>query len=139
LDDMTALYTSDDTATFQITRTFYDRDGDIASDPEIDASVTQEMVKDGGEWKLEMDDDLVYDIVAVIGPDETPVPEATTGESTTGESTSQESTSLESTTTSDLYDCPDFRTQEEAQYYLVPGDPYGLDPDGNGLACDYLP
>ncbi len=139
LDDMTPIYTSDDTATFQITRTFYDRDGDIASDPEIDPSVTQEMVEDGGEWKLEMDDDLANDIVAVIGPDETPVPEATTQESTTGESTSQESTSLESTTTPDLYDCPDFRTQEEAQYYLVPGDPYGLDPDGNGLACDYLP
>ncbi|HEX5850692.1 MAG TPA: hypothetical protein VFY59_15965, partial [Rubrobacter sp.] len=87
LDDMTPIYTSDDTATFQITRTFYDRDGDIASDPEIDPSVTQEMVKDGGEWKLEMDDDLAYDIVAVIGPDETPVPEATTGESTSQEST----------------------------------------------------
>jgi hypothetical protein len=133
LDDLTPLYTSDNTATFRITRTFYNRDGDIASDPEIDPSATQEMVKDDGGWKLEMDDGLAYDIVAVIGPDETPVPK------TTQESTAQESTSPESTTTPDLYDCADFRTQEEAQFYLVPGDPYGLDLDGNGLACDSLP
>jgi hypothetical protein len=139
LDDLTPVYTSPSTSTFQVTRTFYDRDGDVASDPQIDPSATQEMVKDDGEWKLEMDNDLAYDIIAVIGPDETPVPEATSQEATSQESTSQENTSPESTTTPDLYDCADFQTQEEAQYYLVPGDPYVLDPDGNGLACEFLP
>jgi hypothetical protein len=144
LDDLTPVYTSPSTSTFQVTRTFYDRDGDVASDPQIDPSATQEMVKDDGEWKLEMDNDLAYDIIAVIGPDETPVPEATSQEATSEENTSQESTnqentSPESTITPDLYDCADFQTQEEAQYYLVPGDPYVLDPDGNGLACEFLP
>ncbi|MBA2511966.1 MAG: excalibur calcium-binding domain-containing protein, partial [Rubrobacteraceae bacterium] len=37
------------------------------------------------------------------------------------------------------YACSDFRTQEEAQLYLAPGDPYVLDPDGNGRACETLP
>ena len=37
------------------------------------------------------------------------------------------------------YGCADFRTQEEAQSYLTPGDPYVLDPDGDGLACEELP
>ena len=36
----------------------------------------------------------------------------------------------------DLFDCSDFDTQEEAQEQLVDGDPYGLDQDGNGIACD---
>ena len=36
----------------------------------------------------------------------------------------------------DLFDCSDFSDQEEAQEQLVDGDPYGLDEDGNGLACD---
>ena len=134
LDDLTPLYTSTTRATFQITRTFYDRDGDIASDPEIDSSATQEMVKDDGEWKLLMGDDLAFDIIAVIGPDEPPVPEATSQETT-----SSESTTAESTNSVDTDDCADFQTQEEAQFYLAPGDPYGLDPDGNGLACESLP
>ncbi len=36
----------------------------------------------------------------------------------------------------DLFDCSDFESPEEAQEQLVDGDPYGLDEDGNGLACD---
>lgn len=36
----------------------------------------------------------------------------------------------------DLFDCSDFGSQKEAQEQLVDGDPYGLDEDGNGLACD---
>lgn len=36
----------------------------------------------------------------------------------------------------DLFDCSDFESPEEAQEQLVAGDPYGLDEDGNGLACD---
>ena len=39
----------------------------------------------------------------------------------------------------DLYDCPDFATQPEAQTQLLPGDPYGLDADNDGQACDTLP
>lgn len=37
------------------------------------------------------------------------------------------------------YDCEDFATQEEAQEYLLPGDPYGLDGDDDGVACEDLP
>lgn len=37
------------------------------------------------------------------------------------------------------YDCADFATQEEAQEYLLPGDPYGLDGDNDGIACEDLP
>ncbi|HET9197705.1 MAG TPA: excalibur calcium-binding domain-containing protein [Solirubrobacterales bacterium] len=37
------------------------------------------------------------------------------------------------------YDCADFATQEEAQEYLLPGDPYGLDGDDDGVACEDLP
>jgi len=39
------------------------------------------------------------------------------------------------------YDCGDFETQEQAQYVLEnePGDPHGLDGDGNGVACESLP
>jgi Excalibur calcium-binding domain len=37
------------------------------------------------------------------------------------------------------YDCSDFATQEEAQEHLLPGDPYGLDGDGDGIACEDLP
>jgi hypothetical protein len=37
------------------------------------------------------------------------------------------------------YDCSDFATQEEAQEYLLPGDPYGLDADNDGVACEDLP
>ncbi len=35
-------------------------------------------------------------------------------------------------------DCNDFATQAEAQQYLLPGDPHGLDRDGNGIACESL-
>jgi hypothetical protein len=38
----------------------------------------------------------------------------------------------------DLYDCEDFATSAEAQAQLLPGDPYGLDPDNDGTACDEL-
>jgi hypothetical protein len=146
LDSLTSLYSSPTQATFRMTRTFYDRDGDIAADPEIDPSATQELVKDDGEWHLVMGDDLASDIIAVIGPDEPPIPE-TTPESTQPQTTVQETTNRETTTPEstssvapvDTYDCTDFQTQEEAQLYLAPGDPYGLDEDGNGLACEDLP
>ena len=35
-------------------------------------------------------------------------------------------------------DCADFATQEEAQQFLLSGDPYGLDADSDGIACEDL-
>ncbi len=37
------------------------------------------------------------------------------------------------------YDCADFSTQAEAQRYLLAGDPYNLDGDNDGTACESLP
>ena len=39
----------------------------------------------------------------------------------------------------DDYDCSDFATRVQAQRQLLPGDPYGLDADGDGVACEELP
>ena len=36
-------------------------------------------------------------------------------------------------------DCGDFASQARAQLYLVEGDPFGLDGDGDGIACAELP
>jgi len=149
LDNLTPLSEGSDRATFRMTRTFYDAEGDIVADPEVNPSVTQEMVEVDGKWKLVMRDDLVSDIIAVIGPDETPTPEtkAPENESKDPERTQPPSTVPETTQqTEDTrsaapedYDCEDFETQEEAQLYLAPGDPYELDEDGNGQACKTLP
>ncbi len=37
------------------------------------------------------------------------------------------------------YDCADFANQAEAEEYLLPGDPYRLDGDSDGIACEDLP
>lgn len=37
------------------------------------------------------------------------------------------------------YDCSDFANQAEAEEYLLPGDPYHLDADSDGIACEDLP
>jgi hypothetical protein len=37
------------------------------------------------------------------------------------------------------YDCEDFANQAEAEEYLLPGDPYNLDADDDGIACEDLP
>jgi len=148
LDNLTPLSEGSGRAVFQMTRTFYDANGDIVANPEINPSVTQEMVEVGGEWKLVMRDDLVSDIIAVIGPDETPKPKAPEPEKTAPERTKPPSTVPETTEPPETtrsaapasdYDCDDFESQEEAQLYLAPGDPYGLDEDGNGVACENLP
>ena len=147
LDSLRPLYESSNRAVFLMTRTIYDRDGDIAPDPEIQPSATQELVTDDGEWKLVMDESLASEIIAVVGPDKTPVPEPAAPESTQPPATGPEKTLPETTTpdsestspASTDYACTDFETQEEAQLYLAPGDPYGLDQDGNGLACENLP
>jgi Excalibur calcium-binding domain len=147
LDDLRPLSEGSGWAVFQMTRTFYDADGDIVADPEVNPSVIQEMVEVDGEWNLVMRDDLVFDIIAVIGPDETPEPEVTEPEKTTPERTQPPSTVLETTEQTEStgsatprdYECDDFESQEEAQLYLAPGDPYELDEDGNGVACESLP
>jgi len=36
-------------------------------------------------------------------------------------------------------DCADFANQREAQEHLYPGDPYRLDGDNDGIACEDLP
>jgi hypothetical protein len=148
LDNLTPLSEGSGRAVFQMTRTFYDAEGNIVTDPEINPSVTQEMVEADGEWKLVMRDDLVSDIIAVIGPDQTPKPKAPEPEQPAPERTKPPSTVPETTEPSEDtrsaapardYDCDDFESQEEAQLYLAPGDPYGLDEDGNGVACEILP
>ncbi len=45
---------------------------------------------------------------------------------------------LSSASAADL-DCADFPTQAEAQEHLYPGDPYGLDGDNDGIACEDNP
>jgi Excalibur calcium-binding domain len=37
------------------------------------------------------------------------------------------------------YNCSDFSSQAQAQQFLLPGDPYGLDRAKDGKACDILP
>jgi hypothetical protein len=148
LDNLTPLSESSGRAIFQMTRTFFDADGDVVADPEINPSVTQEMVEVDGEWKLVMRDDLVSDIIAVLGPEETSEPKAPEPEKKAPERTQPPSTVPDTTEPSEAtrsaapvrdYDCDDFESQDEAQLYLVPGDPYGLDEDGNGVACETLP
>lgn len=36
----------------------------------------------------------------------------------------------------DLFDCSDFGSQDDAQQQLLDGDPYALDEDGDGIACN---
>lgn len=36
------------------------------------------------------------------------------------------------------YDCAEFESQSDAQEYLLPGDPFGLDADKDGIACEGL-
>ena len=150
LDDLRLVSKVPDRATYQMTRTFYDADGDIEADSEVNPTVTQEMVELDGEWKLVMPDELVSDIIAVTGPDETPEPgtkgsdfekkaqERTQRPSTVTETT-EETEDTRSVAPARDYDCDNFETQEEAQLYLAPGDPYRLDEDNNGLACENLP
>ena len=98
LDGIKRVYVGGDGAAFDLERTLYDEDGDPVPDPEIDASVSQELVRDGDEWRLVMGDELASDIIAVIGPDQTPEPEATTPEATAPETTIPETTQPPETT-----------------------------------------
>ena len=135
-------------------RTFYDRDGEPVEDPALDAPVLQDMVRSDGAWRLVMGQDLISAIAAEVPrfspPTETETtapddPEPTAPETTAPETTAPEPDASETTTPETTasppgdYSCADFGTQEEAQTYLTPGDPYVLDPDGDGLACEELP
>ena len=163
LDSLTRVFVGAEEASFEMDRTFYARDGEPVEDPVLNAPVLQDMVRSEGEWRLVMGEDLVADIVAEVPqftpPSEEPEPgsedEETTAleettestapetvpESTAPEATTPETTANQTTTASPAgdYACADFQTQREAQLYLAPGDPYVLDPDGNGLACETLP
>lgn len=46
---------------------------------------------------------------------------------------------MPATAAAEDYDCSDFNNQAEAQEQLLPGDPYGLDGDNDGIACEDLP
>lgn len=61
-------------------------------------------------------------------PFATSTPTTSTPESSTGDSS-----------TKGDYNCSDFSTKVEAQQYLEPGDPYRLDRDKDGVACESLP
>ncbi len=95
LDDLRPLLEGSGLATFLMTRTLYDRDGDIAADPTLQPTATQELAKIDGEWRLLMGEELASDIIAVIGPDEPPAPEDTAPESTAPETTAPETTDAE--------------------------------------------
>ena len=157
LDGLARVYVTPDEAQLEMDRTFYGRDGEPVADPVLNAPVLQDMIKAEGEWRLVMGEDLISEIASEVPQFVTPTPETdeddeqrtpereTTSETTAPteppESTAPETTSGPSTTASPAGDrsCADFETQAEAQSYLTPADPYALDPDGNGLACENLP
>ena len=134
LDSLNSLSLSGERATFALKRTFYDANGDPVRDPEVDASIVQEMVKTGDEWKLVMGEGLISDIIAVIGPDEPPPSETTTPEETPPELTQPEETNeknvperTEPTETTEATTVPDQEPEEvlASQYELVNAGDYG--------------
>jgi hypothetical protein len=153
LDSLTRVFVAEDEASFEMDRTFYDRDGEPVADPLLNAPVLQDMVRSDGAWRLVMGQDLISDIAAEVPrfalPTETETTAPDDSETTATETTAPETTAAETapeitapeTTAPPAADfsCADFETQEEAQTYLTPRDPYVLDPDGDGLACEELP
>jgi hypothetical protein len=160
LDSLSRVFVGAEEASFEMDRTFYDRAGEPVADPALNAPVLQDMVRSDGAWMLVMGQDLISEIDAEVPdfdpPPETEEPEDTgettqettvseTPEPTAPEETASETTAPESTkpeasaSAAGDYSCADFGTQEEAQAYLTPGDPFVLDPDGDGRACEVLP
>jgi hypothetical protein len=144
LDSLTRVFVVGDEASFEMDRTFYDRNGDPVADPALNAPVLQDMVRVDGAWRLVMGQDLISAIAAEVPrfapPSETETTAPDDPEADAPEATAPEATVLETTASpAGDYSCADFRTQEEAQTYLTPGDPYVLDPDGDGLVCEELP
>lgn len=97
LDGLRPLFEGSGRATFLASRTLYDRDGDVAADPEIQPRATLELAKIDGEWKLSMGEDLASAIIAVIGPDEPPAPKDAAPEGTAPKPDRQPSTVPETT------------------------------------------
>jgi hypothetical protein len=130
LDTVSHISDGFDQATFEIDRTFYGADGSPLSDLDLNAPVTQEMVKEGEEWKLVMRQDLIEDILSAGAS-----PTATATAEPAVAQTDQYEKEV------DLYDCSDFSTQAEAQAVLDQDltDPYKLDGDGDLQACEDLP
>lgn len=116
-------------STYGLNRTFHGADGSVTSD-----TVYQDVVKIGEEWNLVMRQDQLDDILGVQDF-EAPAPEESVPELTIPE---YEAPDAEY---EDLYDCDDFLYQEDAQaaYDTDPSDPYGLDEEGDGVACEALP
>jgi hypothetical protein len=64
VDGLDPLSSGTEEAAFFMERSFYRADGSQIPDEEVNADVTQEMVRDGEEWKLVMRRDLVEDILS---------------------------------------------------------------------------
>jgi hypothetical protein len=159
LDSLTRVFVAEDEASFEMDQTFYDKDGEPVGDPALNTPVLQDMIRSDSTWRLVMGQDLISAIAAEVPefdlPSETEEPDPDDSETTAPEATAPETGIPEKTapqppvpgptvpeTTASVagdYSCTDFGTQEEAQSYLTPGDPYALDPDGDGLACEELP
>jgi len=159
LDSLTRVFVAEDEASFEMDQTFYDKDGEPVGDLALNTPVLQDMIRSDSTWRLVMGQDLISAIAAEVPefdlPSETEEPDPDDSETTAPEATAPETGIPEKTapqppvpgptvpeTTASVagdYSCTDFGTQEEAQSYLTPGDPYALDPDGDGLACEELP
>ena len=144
LDSLARVFVAEDEASFEMDRTFYDRDGEPVADPALNAPVLQDLVRSDGAWRLVMGQDLISAIAAEVPrfapPSETERTAPDDPEADAPEATAPEATVLETTASpAGDYSCADFGTQEEAQTYLTPGDPYALDRDGDGLTCEELP
>lgn len=135
LDEVDQLSSDPEQASFQVDRTFYNPDGSQIPDSEINGDVVQEMEKPDEKWKLLMREDLAQDI---LGTADDSAPSTTPQPTTVPDTTVPEETTVPDTS-ADL-DCSDFATQEDAQAALAadPSDPYGLDEDFDGQACDGL-
>lgn len=126
LDSLDRISEGEDSVAYDMTRTFYEP-GEV----ETPNTVTQEMVRDGDEWKLVLREDQASDILA-----------AQVSERTVAE----ETISVPEPTTDVTVGCGDFVTingepsQWQAQQFFdfqaTPEQRAILDPDGNGFACD---
>lgn len=92
--------------------------------------LTRFISEDGG-WKHDLTQEE-YDLFAGASND---VASASSTSASASASATPEAS--ESSSTADM-DCSDFTTQAAAQAALDTGDPYGLDEDGDGTACETL-
>ncbi|HEV2741622.1 MAG TPA: hypothetical protein VGV91_00555, partial [Rubrobacter sp.] len=66
LDSLARVFVVGDEASFEMNRTFYDRDGGPVADPALNAPVLQDMVRADGVWRLVMGEDLISAIAAEV-------------------------------------------------------------------------